>query len=166
MSTAATDRSRTIVWSDPAEAARAALELPGLEAIRALADGRLPRPPIAELLDMDIAEVDEGRVVFGLTPAEWMYNPIGSVHGGIACTLLDSAMGCAVQTVLAAGVGYTTSDLQVRMVRGMSAETGRVLCEGRVVHPGRRTVTAEGRITRAADGRLLAHGTTGCLVLG
>ena len=86
--------------------------------------------------------------MFALEPAEWMYNPIGMVHGGIAATILDSCMGCAVHTTLAAGVGYTTTDLQVRYIRAMSDVTGRVLAEGRVVHAGRRTATAEGRAVR------------------
>ena len=93
-----------------------------------------------------MAEVEPGRAVFAIEPAEWMYNPIGSVHGGVAATLLDSCMGCAVHTTLDAGVGYTTTDLQVRYIRAMRAGAGRVLAEGRVVHAGRRTATAEGRL--------------------
>ena len=100
-----------------------------------------------------------------MEPAEWMYNPIGSVHGGIAATILDSCMGCAVHTTLDAGVGYTTTDLQVRYLRPMSAQGGRVLAEGTVVHAGRRIATAEGRIWAEGDGTLIAHGTTGCAIL-
>ena len=103
--------------------------------------------------------------MFALEPAEWMYNPIGMVHGGIAATILDSCMGCAVHTTLAAGVGYTTTDLQVRYVRAMRESTGRVLAEGRVVHEGRRTATAEGRLFAESDGSLIAHGSTGCVIL-
>ena len=105
----------------------------GLEYIRR-SRGHVPPPPIARLLDFSIVEVARGRVVFAMEPAEWMYNPIGSVHGGIAATILDSCMGCAVHTTLEAGVGYTTTDLQVRYIRAMSAAAGRVLAEGRVVH--------------------------------
>ena len=115
---------------------------------------------------MSIVEADPGRVVFALEPAEWMYNPIGSVHGGIAATVLDSCMGCALHTTLDAGVGYTTTDLHVRYVRAMTDATGRVLAEGRVIHAGRRTATAEGRLFVERDGSLLAHATTGCAVLG
>ena len=100
-----------------------------------------------------------------MEPAEWMYNPIGSVHGGVAATLLDSCMGCAVHTTLDAGVGYTTTDLQVRYIRAMSSTTGRVLAEGRVVHAGRRTATAEGRLFVEADDTLIAHASTGCVIL-
>ncbi len=103
--------------------------------------------------------------MFALTPAAWMYNPIGSVHGGIAATILDSCMGCAVQTVLPAGTAYTTSDLQVRYLRGMSATTGRVLAEGTVVHAGRKQAVASGRLYVEETGKLIATATTGCLIL-
>jgi uncharacterized protein (TIGR00369 family) len=158
-------RTRTFSWEDPAPAAAAAMELPGLESMRAIIDGTLPPPPIARLLDFAIVEVQEGRAVFAMEPAEWMYNPIGSVHGGIAATILDSCMGCAVHTTLEAGVGYTTTDLQVRYIRAMGAATGRVLAEGRVIHRGKRTATAEGRLFVESDETLIAHGTTGCVIL-
>jgi uncharacterized protein (TIGR00369 family) len=158
-------RVRSFSWEDPAAAAAVAVELPGLESMQAIVDGTLPPPPIARLLDFTLVEVQEGRAVFAMEPAEWMYNPIGSVHGGIAATILDSCMGCAVHTMLAAGVGYTTADLQVRYIRGMGDSTGRVLAEGRVVHCGRRTATAEGRLFVEADETLIAHGTTGCVIL-
>jgi uncharacterized protein (TIGR00369 family) len=160
------ERTRSFSWEDPTATAAAGLELPGLACMRAIMDGTLPPPPIARLLDFTIVEVEDGRAVFAMEPAEWMYNPIGSVHGGIAATLLDSCMGCAVHTTLAAGVGYTTTDLQVRYIRGMSHATGRVLAEGRVVHRGRRTATADGRLFVESDETLLAHGTTGCVILG
>jgi uncharacterized protein (TIGR00369 family) len=159
-------RERKFSWEDPAVAAAAAMELPGLECMQAIIDGTLPPPPIARLLDFTIVEVQEGRAVFAMEPAEWMYNPIGSVHGGIAATILDSCMGCAVHTTLEAGVGYTTGDLQVRYIRAMGETTGRVLGEGRVVHRGRRTATAEGRLFVESDETLIAHGTTGCVILG
>ena len=158
-------RERSFSWEDPAASAAAALELAGLDAMRAIIAGTLPPPPIAKLLGFSVVEVEPGRAVFAMEPAEWMFNPIGSVHGGIAATLLDSCMGCAVHTTLEAGVGYTTGDLQVRYIRAMGADTGRVLAEGRVVHRGRRTATAEGRLFVEADEKLIAHGTTGCVIL-
>jgi uncharacterized protein (TIGR00369 family) len=161
------ERSRTFSWSDPLTTASALSGMSGLDAIRAVASGQLPPPPIAEMLGMEITLVEPGHVIFALEPAEWMYNPIGSVHGGIAATILDSSLGCAVHTTLDAGVGYTTSDLQVRYVRAMSAGTGRVLAESRVVHSGRRLATAEGRLFAESDpARLFAHGSTSCLILG
>jgi uncharacterized protein (TIGR00369 family) len=161
-----TQRTRTFSWSDPLATAGAARDLPGLEAIRKIAAGELPPPPIAELLGMEITVAERGHVIFALEPAEWMYNPIGSVHGGIAATLLDSSLGCAVHTTLDAGIAYTTSDLQVRYVRPIGAATGRILAESHVVHSGRRLATAEGRLYIEADGRLLAHASTSCLILG
>jgi uncharacterized protein (TIGR00369 family) len=160
-----TQRTRTHSWSDPLVTAQAAATLPGLEAIRKIAEGELPPPPIAELLDFEITLVEEGRVIFAITPAEWMYNPIGSVHGGVAATLLDSSLGCAIHTVLPAGTRYTTTDLHVRYVRAMTAETGRVLADARVVHAGRKLATAEGRLYAEADEKLFAHATTSCLIL-
>jgi uncharacterized protein (TIGR00369 family) len=160
-----TARTRTFSWADPLASAGRAAEMDGLTAMRAILSGDLPPAPIGSLLGMELVEAEPGRVVFRLEPAEWMYNPIGSVHGGIAATLLDSCMGCAVHTTLPAGVGYTTTDLQVRYLGAMSHETGPVLAEGTVVHSGGRVATAEGRLVSADGGRVLAHGTTGCLIL-
>lgn len=162
----AEQRSRTFTWDDPAATAAAGLRLSGLEYLGGIAEGALPAPPIARLIDFSVLEVEHGRAVFAMEPAEWMFNPLGSVHGGIAATILDSCMGCAVHTTLEAGVGFTTGDLQVRYIRAMGADTGRVLAEGRVVHRGRRTATAEGRLFVEADEKLIAHGTTGCVILG
>jgi len=158
-------RSRTFTWHDPAATAAAGAALSGLDYLSAIASGELPPPPIAELLGFEIVEAEPGRAVFAAQPAEWMYNPIGMVHGGVAATLLDSCMGCAVQTTLPAGVGYTTTDLHVRYIRAMGHATGRVLAEGRVVHAGRRTATAEGRLFVEADETLIAHASTGCAIL-
>jgi uncharacterized protein (TIGR00369 family) len=158
-------RMRSFDWQDPAATAAAGMKLSGLEFMRAIVDGALAPPPIAKMMDVSIVEVDFGRAVFAMEPAEWMYNPIGSVHGGVAATLLDSCMGCAVHSTLEAGVGYTTADLQVRYIRSMSADTGRVLAEGRVVHCGRRIATAEGRLITEEGETLLAHATTGCVIL-
>ena len=153
MSAVGQRRTRTFEWEDPLEAVARVAGASGLETMRQIAAGDLPPPPIARLLGMELIEVEQGRAVFALQPAEWMYNPIGSVHGGIAATLLDSCMGCAVHTTLPADVGYTTTDLQVRYLRSLQAGSGRVLAEGRVVHAGRRTATAEGRLFLEEDER-------------
>lgn len=159
-------RVRSFEWADPALIVAGADGLSGLETMRAILDGTVPPPPFASALGIEIAAVDSGLAVFAIEPAEWMYNPLGSVHGGIAATLLDSCMGCAVHTTLDAGVGYTTTDLQVRYLRGMRAGGGRVLAEGRVVHAGRRTATAEGRLYLEEDPDVLfAHASTGCAIL-
>jgi uncharacterized protein (TIGR00369 family) len=153
----------TTVEHDPVESARRLAQLDGLSALRAMVAGELPPPPFAVLLGFELVEIEEGRVVFAVEPGPQHYNPIGSVHGGLAATLIDSATGCAVHSTLPAGVGYTTTDLQVRYVRGITRETGRVVCEGTVVHRGRTLATAEARVT--AGDRLLAHGTAGVLIL-
>jgi uncharacterized protein (TIGR00369 family) len=158
-------RSRTFSWSDPIATAHEMRGLSGLDAIRAVMAGELPPPPFAAALGMSITVVEPGRVVFALEPAEWMYNPIGSVHGGIAATMLDSSLGCSVHTTLPAGVGYATSDLQVRYVRAVTLRSGRILADSRVVHAGRRLATAEGRLYAEADGRLFAHASTSCIIL-
>jgi uncharacterized protein (TIGR00369 family) len=161
-----TERSLTVTWQDPtalAEQARGMAGRPFLDAIR---DGALPPAPIQELLGFALVEVEEGRTVFALEPGEPHYNPIGVVHGGIAATLLDSAMGAAVHSTLPEGRGYTTLETSFNLVRPIAADTGRVLAEGRVLHRGGRVATAEGRVTTAADGTLLAHGSSTCLILG
>ncbi len=147
----------------PVELAARGLELAGIDYVRAIFAGELPPPPIAELMGFRGVEAEPGRAVFEILPGEQHYNPIGSVHGGVALTLLDSAMGCAVHTLLEAGVGYTTLEVKANFVRPITAGTGLVRCEGTILHAGSRVATAEGRVTDGA-GRLLAHGTTTCLV--
>lgn len=157
-------RSRTIHWEDPEEMVRVGKTLSGLAYLQAIQRGELPPPPIAALLGMDIQEVSEGRVVFSLQPQEYHYNPLGSVHGGVAATLLDSAMGCTVQSVLREGQWYTTLEIKVNYLRALTENTGTIYCEGKMIHLGGRTAMAEGRITDAA-GKLYAHATTTCILL-
>jgi uncharacterized protein (TIGR00369 family) len=149
---------------DPFALAAHGLELSGMDYIRAIFGGQLPQPPIAELLGFRGVEAEPGRAVFEMEPGPEHYNPIGSVHGGIALTILDSAMGCAVHTLLEAGVRYTTLEVKTNFVRPITSETGVIRCEGTVIHKGSRIATAEGKVTDAA-GRLLAHGTTTCLIM-
>jgi uncharacterized protein (TIGR00369 family) len=136
----------------------------GLEMLRAIAAGELAGAPIADLMGFEPVEAEEGRVVFASVPGPQHYNPIGSVHGGLAATLLDSAMGCAVHSTLPEGSGYTTLELKVNFTRPITVATGRILCEGTVVHRGGRVATAEGRVWAERSGKLLAHGTTTCLI--
>jgi uncharacterized protein (TIGR00369 family) len=139
--------------------------LSGLELMRRFASGELPPPPIAVTLDFGVVSVDHGHAVFSGNPGEEHYNPIGVVHGGYAATLLDSALGCAVHTTLAPGEAYTTLTLETKFVRPLTANTGVVHASAEVVHRGRRQATAEGRLTAADDGKLLAHATSTCLVI-
>ena len=158
-------RELTVTWSDPAGLAERAHELAGIEFLRAVRDGSLPSAPIQLLLGFDLVEVEEGRVVFAATPAEQHYNPIGVVHAGLAATMLDSAMGAAVHSTLPLGTGYTTLETKFNLVRAVTGETGEVRAVGKVAHGGRRVATAEGRLVRASDGELLAHGTSTCLLV-
>ena len=148
---------------DPREIAERGLLMPGMEYIQAIFRGELPAPPIADTMGFRGVEAEPGRAVFEMEPGPQHYNPIGSVHGGVALTLLDSAMGCAVHTLLEAGVSYATLEVKTNFVRPISLETGVIRCEGTVLHLGSRVATAEGKLTDAA-GKLLAHGTTTCLI--
>ncbi|MDQ3935260.1 MAG: PaaI family thioesterase [Actinomycetota bacterium] len=154
----------TVRWEDPARLAERGRELPGIEFLRAIRDGELPSGPIQNLLSFRLAEVDPGRVVFVAEPGEQHFNVIGVVHGGLAATLLDSAMGACVHSTLEQGKGYTTLETKFNLVRPITADTGEVRAEGTVVHRGGRIATSEGRVTRA-DGKLLAHGTSTCLIV-
>lgn len=158
------DRSRTVTWADPEELARGGAGMAGIEFLSAMARGDLPAPPLARLLDFRVIEVGEGTAVFEATPAEFHYNPIGTVHGGLAATLFDSALGCAIHSTLPAGTAYTTLELKVNFLRPMTAKTGPVRCEATAIHVGRRVATAEARLVDA-DGRLYGHATTTCMIL-
>jgi uncharacterized protein (TIGR00369 family) len=135
----------------------------GVDFVRAIFSGRLPAPPIMQTIEPFDSSAEPGVVVMHSVPGLRHYNPIGSVHGGYAATLLDSAMGLAVHSALPAGSGYTTLEFKVSFIRGMTEDTGPVRTEGRTLNVGRRAATAEARITDA-KGRLLAHATTTCLV--
>jgi uncharacterized protein (TIGR00369 family) len=143
----------------PAEAFRSH---DGLTVMRGLLRGDYPPPPITDVLPFTLTEVDNGRVAFAGTPSETLYNPMGAVHGGFAMTLLDSAMTCAVMSVLSAGELCTTVETKVSFVRPVLASTGPLRAEAHVIHAGSRVATAEGRLTDAS-GRLYAHGTSTCL---
>jgi uncharacterized protein (TIGR00369 family) len=156
-------RERTYTWSDPAVSAEAAATTSGLDILRGMMAGQLPRPPVADTLDLHLLEVEAGRVVFAMTAQEWHYNPIGSVHGGVISTLVDSALGCAVHSLLPVGTRYTSLELKVNFVRAVTSRTGQIRCEGTVLSFGRRSATAEAKVT-SADGKLLAHATTTCMI--
>lgn len=140
-----------------------AREMPGLDIMQALLDGRFPYPPIFETLDFSLVRVERGQVAFQGTPQQKHLNPMGTVHGGWYATLLDSAVGCAVQTMLPPGLGYTTAELSVNLVRGARLDGGPLRAIGTVLHCGRQLATAEGKIVDA-HGKLYAHATTTCLV--
>jgi uncharacterized protein (TIGR00369 family) len=158
------NRSVSVTWQDPVQLAQAGRSMTGIEFLRAIRDRKLPSPPIAMLLGFDLVEVEPGHAVFEITPGERHYNPIGVVHGGLAMTLLDSCMGCAVQTHLPIGQAYTTLEAKTNLVRAITAETGKLRAIGKTLHVGKRMATAEGRL-EDASGKLYAHATTTCMVL-
>lgn len=139
------------------------LQYDGLTFLRGLLEGKFPAPPIAQTLGFDLSEVDDGRAVFTGLPQERHYNPIGTVHGGFAMTLLDSALACAIHTTLAKGEAYTTLEIKVNLVRPLTKDTGPVRAEGRLIHRGRTLATSEGDI-KDSSGKLYAHATTTCMI--
>lgn len=157
------ERRRVVTWDDPVASLKAARGLGGIDVLRAIEDGDIPPPPVAQLLGLEIDQVSEGLVTFAFEPAEYHYNPLGSVHGGILTTVLDSAMGCAVHSRLRAGLVYATLELKVNFLRPVRVTTGRVRGEGKVVHLGGRVATAEAHLVDE-DGGLYAHATSTCLI--
>ena len=160
-----TERTRTYSWEAPHDVLDEVAGLSGLEAMQRMAAGELPQPPIAQTLGFRLVEAEPGRAVFECEPAEFHYNPIGTVHAGLASTMLDSAMGCAFVTTLETGTRWTTLELKANFTRPITHETGRIRCIGTVVHPGRKVATTEARL-EDVSGRLLAHATSTILVLG
>ncbi len=156
-------RTRTISWQDTAIGLERSKAMSGLEYIKAIQTGAVPPPPIAVLMGFWVSDVSEGKVIFTAEAAEYQYNPLGTVHGGVTATLMDSAMGCAIHTTLPIGSGYTTLELKVNYIRPITSRTGLVHCEGKVIHVGGRTATAEARVIDN-EGTLYAHGTTTCIL--
>ena len=157
-------RSRVVTWHDPSVSSESAASTAGLEFLAGLLDGSRPPPPIASLFGMRIREVAVGRVVFEFDPDESFYNPIGTVHGGVVCTLADTAIGCAVHSTLAAGVGYTSIDLQVSYLAPLMSTSGPVVATGHVVRSGRRVAFGRAEIVDGRD-RLVAEAAGSCLII-
>ena len=156
-------RSRTFEWHDPIPLFKRRAGMSGVDVLQQVIDGALPAPPMASLMDIQLIEASKGRAVFRGVPQEFHYNPLGSVHGGYGATLLDSAMGCAVHSVLDAGDTYTTLEFKINFLRAMTHETGEVKGIGTIVHAGRTTAIAEGRIVDEG-GKLYAFATTTCQI--
>lgn len=157
------NRSRTYEWTDPRILAKAAAETDGIDFLKRIGNGDLQPPPAVTAAGIVAVEIGDGRARFELEPAEWHYNTIGSVHGGVLSTLADTALGCAVHSKLLAGTGYTSLDLTIKFTRPATIASGTLTCEGNVVTFGRRTATAEGRIVDDA-GRVIAHAVTTCML--
>ncbi len=163
MSTDATVRERLVRWADPLASLAMTTGLSGLEILNAIRDGSIPAPPFAVLLNVRIVEVAEGHAVFEADPGEEHYNPAGVVHGGFAMSLLDFALGSAINTTLSAESAHSTIDLHARLLRAITKDTGTVRCEANIVSATRSLATSEGRITDGR-GRVLATGTTACAI--
>jgi len=157
-------RERTFSWADPAAIAAAGMGLSGSDFLAAIAAGEIPPPPLMQALGFDGVSFGDGTAAFQLTPREFHYNPIGTVHGGVFATLLDSACGCAVHTRLPLGVFYTSLDLSVKFLRPVTVDTGPITAAGTVVHLGRRTALAEAKITDDR-GKVYVTATSSCLIL-
>jgi uncharacterized protein (TIGR00369 family) len=157
-------RTRTITWHDPLEAAGLSRQLTGLDFLHRISSGLIPPPPVAELVGFRPTYVMPGRVVFEYEPREEHYNPLGAVHGGILTTVLDTVMGCAVQSLLEEGVGYATIELKASFVRPVRLATGVLRAEGVVVHGGSRVSTAEGKLVDG-EGRLYATASSSLLII-
>ena len=157
------ERTRTFSWTSPAEHAALLSRTSGLDLLRGMAAGELPPPPIMSLIGLTGMAAEEGKVTFYLEPQEFHYNPLGTVHGGVISTLLDSAAACSVHSTLPVGVGYTSLDLNVKFLRPVTIASGRLACAGSVLQRGRRTALAEARLTDSA-GRLIAHATSSCMI--
>jgi uncharacterized protein (TIGR00369 family) len=157
------ERTRIVRWGDPKANAAAGRAMAGIDHLRAMMAGDLPPPPIMALLGIELVSVEPGVVAMAIEAGEHLYNPIGSVHGGVAATILDSVMGCAVHSRLPRGRGYTTLEIKVNYVRAITEASGRVVAEGRVAHLGGRAAVADARLVDAA-GRLCATASTTCLV--
>jgi uncharacterized protein (TIGR00369 family) len=155
--------SRTITWHDPRITAAAASTMTGIELLRAVVDGRLPPPPIAATFGFTLHSIEVGKAEFRYTPDMSAYNPIGSVHGGLTCTLLDSAIACAVHSTLPQGLAYTSIEIKVSYLRAVRHDSGELRARGWVTKPGRRVAFGEGDL-RTADGTVLATASSSCLV--
>ena len=155
--------TKTVHWYDPVALAERGRALAGIDHLRAVRDGGLPPAPIAGLMGFRISSVEEGEVVFTCTPDTSLYNPIGVVHGGVVCTLLDSVCGCSVQSTLPKGTAYTSLEIKVSYLRAVHAGSGELTARGRVTRAGRRAAFAEGDV-RTPDGKVVATASSTCLV--
>ncbi|ADK84348.1 thioesterase superfamily protein [Desulfarculus baarsii DSM 2075] len=159
-----TDRQRTVTWEDPAITVKAMGDHGGLEWLGLLKDGSLPRPPIGALLGYRLKDFGPGWALFEMDDGQWLYNPIGMIHGGALATLMDSAMGCAVHSTLPKGVGYSTIEFKVNFVHPVKSGVGRVFAEAKAIHVGKSIATAEATV-KDGQGRLYAHAVCTCMIL-
>ena len=156
-------RERTFRWDDPMKGAKEALTMAGLDYFQAMNDGRLPMPPLLHTLDFKVESIEKGKAVFAFEPQEFHYNPIGTVHGGVISAILDSAMGCSIHSLLAAGTGYTTLELKVNFLKAITIKSGELKAVGKVIHSGSRTALVEAQLIDE-KGTIYAHGVSTCMI--
>lgn len=157
-------RTRTFSWENPLDGASKARNMSGLEYLEAMRDGHIAPPPIMHTLDFSGFRVEKGSVSFVMNPEEFQYNPIGTVHGGVISTILDSAMGCTLHSVLPKGSGYTTLELKVNFLKAVTTKSGTMTATGKLIHAGKSTALVEASLTDA-DGNVYAHGVSTCLIM-
>lgn len=158
------ERKRIITWDDPMVGATQAMKMSGMEYLQAMSDGKIPLPPLLHTLDFLPTKLEPGNIEFSFTPQEFQYNPIGSVHGGVITAILDSAMGCSLQSILPAGQGYTTVELKLNFLKGVSIKTGMLKTISRIIHSGSRTALVEAQLVDNA-GNIYAHAVSTCMIL-
>jgi uncharacterized protein (TIGR00369 family) len=159
----AIERTHTVTWEDPKISARDTGSISGIDYLRAIRDGRIEPPPVAKLVGYKIVDVDTGRAVFKLKPAEYHYNPFATVHGGIASTLLDTTMTAAVLSTLPVGLGCSTLEIKVNYIRPITVNTGEINCHAKTIHVGSRVATAEGKLMDSQN-KLYAHAISTCMI--
>lgn len=156
-------RKRIHEWSDPLEMAEKAKTMSGFDFLNGIKNGEIPPAPIAETLGFHPLGLEEGKAVFEFEPQEFHYNPIGSVHGGVITTVLDTVMGCSLQSVLPQGVAYTTLELKVNFLKAVTLKDGKMKSTGKIIHLGRTTALVEANLTNEA-GKVYAHGVSTCMI--
>jgi uncharacterized protein (TIGR00369 family) len=159
-----TERTRTYEWFNPLETAELGKTMSGYDFLHGILKGEIPPPPIATTLGFHLLSLEEGIVSFEFEPQEFHYNPLGSVHGGVISTVLDTAMGCALQSKLPQGVAYTTLELKVNFLRAVTHRSGKLIAEGRILHLGKTTALVEADLKDEAGNLLYAHGLSTCMI--
>lgn len=158
------ERTRSFTWEDPKIGAEKARKMSGLEYLNAMDSGEIPPPPIIKTMDLTLDKIEKGRISFGFMPEEFHYNPIGTVHGGVIATILDSAMGCTIHSVLEEGIGYTTLELKINYLKAVTVDSGKLTAVGKIIHAGKSTALVEAQLVDE-NGNVYAHAVSTCMIL-
>ncbi|WP_296148448.1 PaaI family thioesterase [uncultured Flavobacterium sp.] len=158
------ERTRNFTWEDPKIGAEKARKMSGLDYLNAMNSGEIPPPPIIKTMDFTLDKIEKGKISFGFTPEEFHYNPIGTVHGGVIATILDSAMGCTIHSVLEEGIGYTTLELKINYLKAVTIDSGKLTAVGKIIHGGKSTALVEAQLVDE-NGNVYAHAVSTCMIL-